>query len=154
MSVRAEPTTSIATSTADDIIVRGKSLCHELMGSLSFTEEHGLTPLHEAAANGQKDAAEVLLAYKASVTAKSRRGETPLDLAAAVDAEIEAISASDGGIPAGKNAIAGSRAAKTPNRSRGSKKRSVDAAATADAIRVTIATRFAGRARARLHLIQ
>jgi citrate synthase len=31
-------TTSIAVSTADDIVVRGKSLCHELMGGLSFTE--------------------------------------------------------------------------------------------------------------------
>jgi citrate synthase len=31
-------TTHIAVSTPEDIIVRGKSLCHELMGSLSFTE--------------------------------------------------------------------------------------------------------------------
>jgi citrate synthase len=31
-------TTSIATSTPDDILVRGKSLCHELMGKLGFTE--------------------------------------------------------------------------------------------------------------------
>jgi citrate synthase len=31
------PRTSIAVSTADDIVVRGKSLCHELLGSLSFT---------------------------------------------------------------------------------------------------------------------
>jgi citrate synthase len=31
-------TTHIAVSTPDDNIVRGKSLCHELMGSLSFTE--------------------------------------------------------------------------------------------------------------------
>ena len=31
-------TTRIAVSTPDDIIVRGKSLCHELMGTLSFTE--------------------------------------------------------------------------------------------------------------------
>jgi citrate synthase len=31
-------TTHIATSTPDDIVVRGKSLCHELMGTLSFTE--------------------------------------------------------------------------------------------------------------------
>ena len=30
--------TSIATSTADDIIVRGKSLCHDLLGKLSFTQ--------------------------------------------------------------------------------------------------------------------
>jgi citrate synthase len=31
-------TTSIATSTPDDILVRGKSLCHELMGTLGFTD--------------------------------------------------------------------------------------------------------------------
>lgn len=31
-------TTSIATSTADDVFVRGKSLCRELIGQLSFTE--------------------------------------------------------------------------------------------------------------------
>jgi citrate synthase len=31
-------TTRIAVSTPDDILVRGKSLCHELMGALSFTE--------------------------------------------------------------------------------------------------------------------
>jgi citrate synthase len=31
-------TTQIATSTPDDITVRGKSLCHELIGKLSFTE--------------------------------------------------------------------------------------------------------------------
>lgn len=31
-------TTSIATSTVDDVYVRDKSLCHELMGKLSFTE--------------------------------------------------------------------------------------------------------------------
>jgi citrate synthase len=38
MSVPAIPSTSIATSTADDVIVRGKSLCQELMGTMSFTE--------------------------------------------------------------------------------------------------------------------
>jgi citrate synthase len=32
------PTTSIATSTADDIFVRGQSLCHDLLGKLTFTE--------------------------------------------------------------------------------------------------------------------
>jgi citrate synthase len=33
-----EPGTSIATSTADDVFIRGKSLCHELIGHLTFTE--------------------------------------------------------------------------------------------------------------------
>ncbi len=32
------PTTSIATDTPEDIFIRGKSLCRELMGKLSFTE--------------------------------------------------------------------------------------------------------------------
>jgi citrate synthase len=31
-------TTAIATSTADDVFIRGKSLCQELIGHLSFTE--------------------------------------------------------------------------------------------------------------------
>jgi citrate synthase len=31
-------TTSICTSTADDVWIRGKSLCHELMGKVTFTE--------------------------------------------------------------------------------------------------------------------
>ena len=32
------PTTHIATSTPDDIVVRGKSLCRDLLGKISFTE--------------------------------------------------------------------------------------------------------------------
>jgi citrate synthase len=32
------PTTHIAVSTPDDIVVRGKSLCRDLMGTLTFTE--------------------------------------------------------------------------------------------------------------------
>jgi citrate synthase len=34
----ASPTTHIAHSTPDDIVIRGKSLCHELLGQLTFTE--------------------------------------------------------------------------------------------------------------------
>jgi citrate synthase len=34
----AEQTTSIATSTSDDVFIRDKSLCKELIGKLSFTE--------------------------------------------------------------------------------------------------------------------
>ena len=37
MSVQ-HPTTSIATHTNDDIFIRDKSLCGELIGKLSFTE--------------------------------------------------------------------------------------------------------------------
>jgi citrate synthase len=36
--MRESPTTSIATSTPEDVFVRGKSLCTELIGQLSFTE--------------------------------------------------------------------------------------------------------------------
>jgi citrate synthase len=32
------PTTHIAQSTPEDIVIRGKSLCHELLGQLTFTE--------------------------------------------------------------------------------------------------------------------
>jgi len=38
MSLPQKPTTSIATSTRDDVFVRDKSLCRELIGKLSFTE--------------------------------------------------------------------------------------------------------------------
>jgi len=34
----AEQTTSIATSTADDVWIRDKSLCHEILGDYGFTE--------------------------------------------------------------------------------------------------------------------
>jgi len=34
----APPTTSIATATADDVFIRGKSLCRELIGRVTFTE--------------------------------------------------------------------------------------------------------------------
>src|SRR5689334_2156005 len=32
------PTTRIATSTAEDVFVRGKSLCNDLIGKVTFTE--------------------------------------------------------------------------------------------------------------------
>lgn len=38
MNPRQPPTTSIATSTREDVFVRDKSLCRELIGKLSFTE--------------------------------------------------------------------------------------------------------------------
>jgi citrate synthase len=34
----AEQTTSIATHNSEDIFIRGKSLCRDLIGKLSFTE--------------------------------------------------------------------------------------------------------------------
>jgi citrate synthase len=34
----ASPTTQIAQSTPEDIVIRGKSLCHELLGQLTFTQ--------------------------------------------------------------------------------------------------------------------
>jgi citrate synthase len=38
MTTTPKATTSIATSVPDDIVVRGKSLCRDLLGKLSFTE--------------------------------------------------------------------------------------------------------------------
>jgi citrate synthase len=38
MSLPAKQTTSIAMSTPDDVFVRGKSLCRELIGKVTFTE--------------------------------------------------------------------------------------------------------------------
>lgn len=34
----SKPTTSLATSSADDVTIRGKSLCNELIGKVTFTE--------------------------------------------------------------------------------------------------------------------
>jgi ankyrin repeat protein len=49
----------------------------------SKDDQTGWTPLHSAAAGGHKDIAELLLANKADVNAKSNDGVTPLHLAAA-----------------------------------------------------------------------
>src|SRR6476646_4891840 len=38
MSMTTTSTTSIATSTPDDIVIRGKSLCRDLLGELTFTQ--------------------------------------------------------------------------------------------------------------------
>jgi citrate synthase len=38
MSSPDTPSTSLATSTVDDVFIRDKSLCHELIGKLTFTE--------------------------------------------------------------------------------------------------------------------
>jgi len=38
MTTTSTPTTGIATSIPDDIVVRGKSLCRDLLGKLTFTE--------------------------------------------------------------------------------------------------------------------
>jgi len=38
MSAPTTPATSIATATADDVFIRGKSLCRELIGRVTFTE--------------------------------------------------------------------------------------------------------------------
>jgi ankyrin repeat protein len=46
------------------------------------SDETGWTPLHLAAQRGFKEVAELLLAYKAPVNAKSKRGDTPLHWAA------------------------------------------------------------------------
>ena len=38
MNTPDRPTTSIATATVDDVIIRGQSLCHDLIGKVGFTE--------------------------------------------------------------------------------------------------------------------
>jgi ankyrin repeat protein len=43
--------------------------------------ENGITPLHEAAANGSIEFAKLLLEHKANLRAKTRDGKTPLDFA-------------------------------------------------------------------------
>jgi citrate synthase len=43
MSSPPTPTTSLSTHTAEDVFVRGRSLCHELIGKVTFTE---MTYLH------------------------------------------------------------------------------------------------------------
>jgi citrate synthase len=89
----AKQTTSIATATAEDVFVRGKSLCRDLIGKVSFTEmtyfqitgrmptpqqvavvdaclvtlmEHGLTPSVVAARMVQSSAPEALQASVAA----------------------------------------------------------------------------------------
>lgn len=52
---------------------------------VSSKDSHGMTPLHWAALNGQKDAVELLLANKADVNATSNNGDTPLHLAEAAE---------------------------------------------------------------------
>ncbi|MDE1045670.1 MAG: ankyrin repeat domain-containing protein, partial [Nitrospinaceae bacterium] len=44
-------------------------------------DEDGHTPLHQAALDGQKEIAELLIAEGADVNAKDRGGQTPLDWA-------------------------------------------------------------------------
>src|SRR5271154_7138305 len=92
-SPRTPPTTRIATHTAEDVFVRGRSLCRELIGKLTFTEmtylqitgrtptvgqtavvdaclvtlmEHGLTPSVLAARLVQSSAPEGLQAAVAA----------------------------------------------------------------------------------------
>lgn len=50
-------------------------------GNVNAKNNNGLTPLHQAAVSGHKDAVELLLANKADVNAKSNNGETPLHMA-------------------------------------------------------------------------
>jgi citrate synthase len=38
MSAQDRPTTSIATATVDDVVIRGQSLCRDLIGHVGFTE--------------------------------------------------------------------------------------------------------------------
>jgi citrate synthase len=68
------PTTAIATSTPDDVFVRGKSLCNELIGSMSFTEMMCLTVLGRVPEPGQ------VAVIDACMVALMEHGLTPTSL--------------------------------------------------------------------------
>ena len=69
-------TTSIAVSTAADIVVRGKSLCHDLLGKLTFTEMMCFQIL------GRVPSAAQAALVDASLIALMEHGLTPSVLAA------------------------------------------------------------------------
>ena len=87
-------TTSIAVSTPDDILVRGKSLCHDLLGKLTFTEMMCFQILGRV-----PSLAEVAL-VDASLLALMEHGLTPSVLAARL-VYSSAPEALQGGVAAG-----------------------------------------------------
>jgi citrate synthase len=70
-----QPATRIATSAPDDVLIRGKSLCHELIGELSFTEMLCLATL------GRAVSAPELAVIDACLVALMEHGLTPSSLA-------------------------------------------------------------------------
>jgi serine/threonine-protein phosphatase 6 regulatory ankyrin repeat subunit B len=64
-----------------DDLEKVKALLKANPDLVSSKESHGWTPLHYAAANGEKDVVELLLANKAEVNATNNNGWTPLHMA-------------------------------------------------------------------------
>ncbi|HTE55200.1 MAG TPA: citryl-CoA lyase [Kofleriaceae bacterium] len=91
-------TTAIATSTADDIIVRGRSLCGELIGRLSFTEMMWFQVLGVAPSAAQT------AVIDACMVALMEHGLTPSALAARL-VYSSATEAMQGGVAAGLLAV-------------------------------------------------
>jgi ankyrin repeat protein len=59
-----------------------KALLNDNPALVFSKDNYGNTPLHDAALNGHKDVAELLVAHGADVNAKNNNGSTPLHLAA------------------------------------------------------------------------
>jgi len=95
------PTTQIATSRPDDIVVRGKSLCRDLLGKVSFTEMICFQSLGEVPSSAQTALVDACL------VALMEHGLTPSVLAARLvySSSPEALQ---GGVAAGLLAV-GSR---------------------------------------------
>lgn len=100
-SPTAPATTSIATSTADDVFVRGKSLCRELIGQVTFTEMMWFQVLGAAPTPAQTAVVDGCL------VALMEHGLTPSALAARL-VYSSATEAMQGGVAAGLLAV-GSR---------------------------------------------
>ena len=66
----------------DGNLAKIQTLLKDAPGLVSSKDDFGMTPLHFAASSGRKDAAELLLASRASVNAKDNNGWTPLHMAA------------------------------------------------------------------------
>jgi hypothetical protein len=68
----------------DGDLAKVKALLKDNPDLVFNKDKEGMTPLHDAAASGYKDVAELLLANKADVDAKAGNGLTPLHVAAAI----------------------------------------------------------------------
>jgi citrate synthase len=99
-SAPTTPTTRIATSTADDIFVRGESLCDALIGKLTFTEMMYLQIL------GRRPTSDQTAVLDACLVALMEHGLTPSALAARL-VYSSAPEAFQGGVAAGLLGVGG-----------------------------------------------
>jgi citrate synthase len=96
----ARPTTTIAHSTPDDVFVRGKSLCHELIGHMGFTEMMCFQVL------GRVPSADQIAVIDACLLTLMEHGLTPSVLAARL-VYSSAPEALQGAVSAGLLAVGG-----------------------------------------------